>query len=162
MRRVVRKTVTGGVMLAAGGVPGAASPPGPPIDPTVEGMMTPAGIDATAPRLGWKLVAARPDARNLKACAWQVLVASTLGDFARDEGGLWDSGRVESAETIWIPYTGRPPGSRRRCHWKVRVWGRSAPDVPSPWSVPSSWVMGVVRPEDWTAKRIGAHPATRV
>jgi len=139
---------------------GAAGPLAPPYDLTVEGMRDPEGIDVSAPRLSWKLRAATPEARNLEPVAWQVLVASSAEALLRDEGDLWDSGRVESSETLWIPYGGRPLGTGQRAYWKVRAWERSAPHAPSPWSEPARWVMGVVRPEDWSAQWIGPNPAT--
>ena len=40
--------------------------------------------------------------------AYQVLAASGLERLARDEGELWDSGRVASDETLGVLYQGRP------------------------------------------------------
>lgn len=131
-----------------------------PHDLCVEGMVNPVGLDVDAPRLSWKLRAASPDARNLEPVAWQIVVASSPEALARDEGDLWDSGRVDSRDSLWIPYAGRPLRTGQRCYWKVRAWERSMPGVPSPWSEPARWVMGVVHTEDWAAKWIGPHPAT--
>ncbi|MBU4460019.1 MAG: family 78 glycoside hydrolase catalytic domain, partial [Verrucomicrobia bacterium] len=128
---------------------------------TVEYMTDPVGLDAPAPRLSWKLAAARADAKNLRQGAYQVLVASTAEKLTRDEGDLWDSGRVASEQSLNIAYAGKPLATSQRCHWKVRAWEAGAPDAPSAWSAPARWIMGVVRPEDWKAKWIGANAATR-
>lgn len=110
----------------------------------------PAGIDAARPRLSWVLSAAE---RNVKQTAWQVLIASTPERLARDQGDLWDSGKIESDRSIQNEYAGKSLESRARCHWKVRVW-TGGPD-PSAWSAPASWSMGLLKPEDWQAKWIG-------
>ncbi|MCX7817642.1 MAG: glycoside hydrolase family 78 protein [Kiritimatiellae bacterium] len=152
--------VWAGVIAVEGAPEGAVCPLAAPYDLRVEGMDNPEGVDVPAPRLSWKLRPARDEARDLAPAAYQILVASSMAALARDEGDLWDSGRVESSDTIWIPYGGRPLRTGQRCYWKVRAWERSAPAAPSPWSEPARWIVGVMRPEDWSAKWIGPNRAT--
>jgi hypothetical protein len=111
---------------------------------------SPAGIDAARPRLSWVLSATE---RNVKQTAWQVLIASTPERLAKDQGDLWDSGKIESDRSIQNEYAGKALESRARCYWKVRVW--TGGNEPSPWSAPSAWSMGLLKPEDWQAKWIG-------
>ena len=153
-----------GLAFATAGIPMAraqTSSLAAPARLTVEYLTDPVGLDTPSPRLSWKLTAARPDARNLRQGAYQVLVASTPERLARDEGDLWDSGRVASEQSLNVVYAGRPLATSRRCHWKVRAWEAADASVSSPWSAPGRWIMGVVRPEDWKAKWIGAHASTR-
>ncbi|MDE3127603.1 MAG: family 78 glycoside hydrolase catalytic domain, partial [Gemmatimonadota bacterium] len=72
---------------------------------------------------------------------------------------LWDSGRVESPASVFVPYAGPAGQSATRYWWRVRVW-TAAGDV-SPWSAPAYWETGLLHPSDWTAKWIGtpASPA---
>ena len=51
-----------------------------------------------------------------------MLVASTPELLAKDQGDLWDSGKVVSDQSIQVEYAGKPLESRQVCHWKVRVW----------------------------------------
>jgi len=116
-----------------------------------EYLVNPLGIDVTEPRLSWTLDSSE---RGDRQTAWQILAASTPVLLAADAGDRWDSGKVVSAETVQIPYGGRTLGSRDRCHWKVRVWDQAG--EPSAWSEPGFWTMGLLRPEDWLARWIGA------
>lgn len=130
-----------------------------PVDLTAEYLRAPVGIDCPAPRLSWKLVARQAAARNLRQTAYRVVVASSPDKLARFEGDLWDSGRVASEQSLNVVYGGVPLKSSQRCYWAVRAWDNAG--FPSPWSAPQRWVMGVMRPDDWRAKWIGAHATTR-
>jgi alpha-L-rhamnosidase len=113
-------------------------------------MTDPLGVDSTPPRLSWQL---RGDgSRGLRQSAWQVLVSSSLADLSRERGEVWDSGRVESAEQLHVPYAGRALRSAEQLFWKVRVWdgdGRG-----SAWSPPATWTMGLLEASDWRARWI--------
>jgi alpha-L-rhamnosidase len=85
--------------------------------------------------------------------AYRILVAATLESLIADKGDLWDSGTVKSEQSIQVAYAGKPLVSHEACWWKVRVWDRAGND--SAWSEPASWTMGVLKPEDWSAKWIG-------
>ena len=115
-----------------------------------EYLVDPLGVDETSPRLSWLVSSSR---RGECQTAWQILVAGTEGNLARDVGDLWDSGRVEGGDTIGAVYRGRPLVSGEFCHWKVRVW--DAEGKPSSWSRPAVWAMGLLRREDWRGDWIG-------
>jgi alpha-L-rhamnosidase len=114
-----------------------------------EYRLNPLGIDVARPRLDWLLEA---DRRAEAQTAYQVLVASSEDRLARDEGDLWDSGKVASDRAAQVEYAGKPLASRARCSWKVRVWDRDG--NPSAWSRPALWTMGLPRSE-WKARWIG-------
>ena len=105
------------------------------------------------PRLSWTLEAAGAG-RGLAQSGWQVLVASAPAILVRDQGDLWDSGRVKSDQQIQIEYRGKPLSSRMTCSWKVRVWDQRG--QLSDWSAPAIWSMGLLEPGDWQAKWIAA------
>jgi alpha-L-rhamnosidase len=112
-------------------------------------MVDPLGIDAAQPRLSWVLEASESAARGQTQTAYQVLVASTGELLGKDQGDLWDSGRVASDATIQVEYAGKPMASRMRCHWKVRVWDGQG--HVSPWSSPATWEMALLKADDWKA-----------
>jgi len=123
-----------------------------PVGLRCEYRENPVGMDEMSPRLSWRLEANDPAARGLRQKAYQVLVASSREALDQDRGDLWDSTVVRSDQTARVLYAGVPPSSRMECHWKVRVWDQE--DQPSAWSAPARWTMGLLRPEDWTAKWI--------
>jgi len=118
-----------------------------------EYLKDPLGIDVAKPRLSWVL---QSDKRGQKQTAYQLLVASTPEILSRDQGDLWDSGRVESDKTAQVEYAGKVLESRMACHWKVRSWDKDG--RPTSWSTPSRWTMGLLNASDWQARWI-AHAA---
>lgn len=119
-----------------------------------EHRIDPQGIDAESPRLGWIVESDTPAARQT---AYRILVASNPDLLIRDEADLWDSGRVESADTVDIRYAGKPLATHAACCWKVRLWDQD--EKASPWSDVAKWSMGILGPNDWRAGWIGLDEA---
>ena len=117
-----------------------------------EYLVDPLGIDETAPRLSWCLESSRRGARQL---AYRIRVASTPDGLAAGRADLWDSGRVESAETAHIAYAGAALRSRQTCHWNVEVWDETGVSVRSALAL---WTMGLLSPSDWSARWVAADP----
>ena len=120
-----------------------------------EYLKDPMGIDVLKPRLSWQLVSTL---RGQKQAAYQLLVASSRDQLEKNVGDLWDSGKVESDQSIHVEYAGKPLASRLRCFWKVRVWDKE--NKASQWSKAARWSMGLLKSEDWTAKWI-THPSPK-
>lgn len=118
-----------------------------------EYLVNPLGIDARAPRLSWRLVAVRPELRSLAQTAYQVVVGPTEALLQADQGALWDSGKVESDQSLHVVYAGKPLVSHATCWWKVRVWDQDG--KVSAWSSPARWSMGMLNASDWSARWIG-------
>jgi alpha-L-rhamnosidase len=120
-----------------------------------EYLKDPLGIDVVRPRLSWVMEGRgqKTEVRGQRQNAYQILVASSQEILAQDQGDLWDSGKVENDRSIHVAYEGKPLESRTRCYWKVRVWDEDG--EASDWSQPALWTMGLLKPEEWTAKWIG-------
>jgi hypothetical protein len=116
-----------------------------------EYAFNPLGVDVLQPNLFWQL---ESSTRGQRQTAFQILVSSSPEILANDKGDLWDSGKIDSDETIHIRYTGKELKSAQPAFWKVRVW--DANGKPSAWSKHASWTMGVLNESDWRAKWIGA------
>jgi alpha-L-rhamnosidase len=99
----------------------------------VDHLTAPLGIGAAPPRVSWKLPAGATTQH-----AYQVVA------------GAWDSGRVESPDSTFIP-VGVPPASGLAVEWRVRTWTDLGE---SNWSDTSSWEYGLVDGADWTAQWI--------
>ncbi|MGC8746901.1 MAG: family 78 glycoside hydrolase catalytic domain, partial [Candidatus Saccharicenans sp.] len=120
-----------------------------PVNLRTEFQVNPLGLGTLTPRLSWNIEASRC---NFRQSAYQILVSCSPEELAADRGTLWDSGKVESNETILIPYAGAPLSSGQRCFWKVRLWDESG--RVSVWSSPAFWEMALLYPEDWKAQWI--------
>ena len=113
----------------------------------VEYSTNPLGIDPVRPRLSWRITSSE---RNTMQAAYQIQVA-------RNNTGIWDSGRVASDGSVFVVYGGPPLASRTAYTWRVRVW--DAKGRVSPWSSSASWETGLLEPSDWTAVWIGPAPS---
>ncbi len=141
------------LLLTVGMVSGFSEASVRPVELRCEYLRNPRGIDVPRPRLSWQLEALEPAARGQRQSAYQVLVASSPRALAADRGDLWDSGRVDSDQSVHVEYVGAPLTSRQACYWKVRVWDEQGRR--SAWSAPAFWSMGLLKPGDWTGQWIG-------
>ncbi len=125
-----------------------------PYDLQCEYLSDPLGIDVQIPRFNWKL--RNPEGvRGYKQSAWQVMVASSRERLDRNDGDLWDSGKVDSNQSTLVPYGGRMLVSNQDCYWKVRIHGNS--QSPSEWSAPARFSIGLLQATDWKGPWI-RHP----
>lgn len=62
---------------------------------------------------------------------------------------LWSSGRVESDESLYIPWGGPELGSRDLVWWRVKLW--DADGQPTEWSQVACFELGLLEPGDWSA-----------
>ncbi|PWK27560.1 alpha-L-rhamnosidase [Arcicella aurantiaca] len=114
-----------------------------------EFLVNPVGIDVLNPRLSWEIKA---NFRSVEQTAYQILVASSSEKLARNEGDLWDSGKVISDETINNRYAGKALKSRQACFWKVKIWTNKGE---SQWSENASFSIGLRNYVDWKGRWIG-------
>ncbi len=115
-----------------------------------EYLENPLGIDVTRPRLSWRLFSNRRGARQT---AYRIVAAPSADDAAMEQNLIWDSGRVESDQSIHAVYEGGRLRSRQRVFWRVQAWDEHGKVAVSPiaW-----WEMGLLRRSDWSASWIGA------
>ncbi|GAA4055743.1 glycoside hydrolase family 78 protein [Actinomadura miaoliensis] len=103
--------------------------------PTFEHHRDPLGIGESAPRLSWTVTSG--------IAGWH----QRAYEIQLSDGG--STGRVESADSVLVPWPGMALGSRERRGVRVRVFGRDG--SASGWS-PWSWVeAGLLAPADWRA-----------
>ncbi|MBN1900588.1 family 78 glycoside hydrolase catalytic domain, partial [Candidatus Sumerlaeota bacterium] len=87
-----------------------------------------------------------------KQTAYRILVSSSPDILKEERGDLWDSGKIESDETLNVFYNGKELVSRTRYFWKARVWDKD--DAASPWSQAAWFETAFLKNEDWKAKWI--------
>ena len=111
-------------MLVAGGMQ-AATPPCQPVFLRCEYLVNPLGIDATHPRLSWRL----EDRRN---GAVQKGYAVTVGtDSSALAAGQWTTGRRDAGDQL-VTYDGPALRPFTRYYWRVEVWDKDGQRSVSP------------------------------
>jgi alpha-L-rhamnosidase len=110
----------------------------------------PLGIDVTQPRLGWQMQTNRLGAKQR---AYQIQASSSPDDLDRGNANLWNSGKIESEQSVHVVWEGQALQSRQRVYWKVTVWDETGEASTSE----IAWFeMGLLHAEDWQAEWIGS------
>ncbi len=104
-----------------------------------DGFETPIGFHDATPTFSWKLPPG-----VAKQTAYRIEV--------RGEGVQWDSGWVESDQSVFVPYGGEPLGARQQLAWRVDY--RDEKGRAPGWSKPSPVELGLLSASDWKAKWI--------
>jgi len=109
----------------------------------------PIGLDKAKPQLSWKIPVY---GKGIMQSSYEILVASSPENLNEEKGDMWSSGKIDSDQSVFINYGGKPLASRGSYFWKVRYWDNQGGQ--SSWSAPSSWEMALLDPTDWEAKWI--------
>ncbi|MCU0388526.1 MAG: alpha-L-rhamnosidase N-terminal domain-containing protein, partial [Chitinophagaceae bacterium] len=118
---------------------------------TTDSHINPLGIDHAQPRFGWKMHAG---GYNQEQTAYQVIVASAEEKLHINAADIWNSGRVNSGQSTFVPFKGKALQSSRKYFWKVRVWDKNG--NPSAWSKTAHFVTGILNASEWKASWTGA------
>lgn len=109
---------------------------------TVENLTNPIGLDETHPRFAWQL---NDKARNAGQRAYEIRVME-------GKDIMWKTGKVNSDQSVFVPYEGKVLQSGSRYTWQVRVWDQEGKN--SAWSQPAFFQMGMLDPGRWKAQWI--------
>jgi len=116
----------------------------------VEGRGRPLGLGTRVPRLSWIIESDEP---SQVQTAYHVQVASSVDRLQSDNPDLWDSGVVQSDQSVYVPYAGQSLASNTTYWWRVRVRDRHG--LFTEWSEPACWSMGLLERSEWLGKWIG-------
>ena len=108
----------------------------------VENLDKPLGIDTAEPRFSWQITSNKP---NVRQTAYHIIVSD-------DKGEIWNTGKVESDQQLWIHYTGKQLQSNTACTWKVKVWTTQGE---SDWSSDECFSIGLLHEGKWSGYWIG-------
>ncbi len=108
----------------------------------VENLDKPLGIDTAEPRFSWKITSNKP---NVRQTAYHIIVCD-------DKGEIWNTGKVESDQQLWIHYAGKQLQSNTACTWKVKVWTTQGE---SDWSSDECFSIGLLHEGKWSGYWIG-------
>ena len=115
----------------------------------VEMRSNPEGIGTTSPRFSWQLQTRLP---HVMQTAYQIEVAASPDDLKTGNNLLWDSGMIDSDQSLFVSYAGKPLESGKAYYWQVTV--RTNYDKPVR-SAQGKWSMGLLNASDWNARWIG-------
>lgn len=118
-------------------------------NPRCELLQDPQGIDVLNPRLSWEVNSTQ---RDVKQTAYHILVASSVDKLTENDADVWNSGKVNAAESIYNQYAGLALKSKNKYYWKVKVWTNKGE---TEWSSMASWSMGLLNYKDWEGRWIG-------
>lgn len=113
-----------------------------------EYMTDPMLIETDEPVFGWTI---DRDARAVTQTAYEIIVSKSKEKIEAGEGGVWDSGKVESSSSINVKYAGPALESGTRYYWAVRIWDNKGGN--SSYSAPAYFETGL-NDEDWQAEWI--------
>src|ERR1035437_11198063 len=108
------------------------------------GLENPEGTGAV-PDFSWILKA---NHRGQIQTAYQIIVGSDSDIIRTHPGTIWDSGKILSEESVWIPYQGSSLESAKEYFWRIRVWDED--DKSSSWSKTGKFVTGLFTKKDWS------------
>ena len=106
----------------------------------------PIGIDVPAPRLSWVI---ESNKLGVLQTAYEIRAAAFEKDLKSQKKLIWETGKVDSDQSIHVVYSGPELNSRDRVYWQVRVWDESGKR--SDWSEPAFFEMGLLNDSDWQA-----------
>ena len=86
-------------------------------------------ITDAAPEFSWNFKDGRAEDCQT---AYQIQVASSTAQFRAGKPDLWDSGKVESPQSLYVEYAGNALPAGAEVCWRVRAWDRKGKE--GPWS----------------------------
>jgi len=119
------------------------------VNPLVEWLRDPVGIDTPQPCFSWQI---HHQQRGAAQSAYQIQVASKPELLRDGKADMWDSGKVESAQSLHVRYNGKPLQSRTIYYWRVRVWDQNG--VSSVYSRMATFETALLSPKEWRAQWI--------
>ncbi|MCC6286252.1 MAG: family 78 glycoside hydrolase catalytic domain [Chitinophagaceae bacterium] len=117
---------------------------------TCEQISNPLGIDTKAPAFSWTFGIS---GRNQWQTAYELIVSDNIKDITNGKGNAWSTGKVLSAQNLYIVYNGIPLYSRKRYYWRVKIYGENGEN--SGWSKIAWFETAFLDAKDWKAKWIG-------
>jgi alpha-L-rhamnosidase len=106
----------------------------------------PLGVDNKTPCFSWLLQDAP---QNAAQSAFRISVSS----MAVGGADMWDSGKVKSTESAFIPYAGKALKSRTRYFWRLWLWDESGAEAGV--SETAWFETAFMDEKEWQAKWIG-------
>ena len=109
----------------------------------IENQLSPQGIGVTHPRFSWKLTSSN---RNVSQKSYSIHVLA-------GRNTVWKSGKIDSDQSIFIPYAGEDLQSNQAYQVAVQVWDNQGKASKVLWS---EFKTSLLHTADWKAKWISS------
>lgn len=110
-----------------------------------ENKPNPIEVEEQAPRFSWQLSATQ---RN----TMQTAYALQVWEAGNKKNTVWNSGKIMSDQSVYVPYAGKALQSGKKYNWSVQVWDNHTAQAAS--SETGSFQMALLQNSDWKAKWI--------
>ena len=121
-----------------------------PVHLQVDDMQHPLGIDDATPRFSWQM---KDGARGARETAYRVLVATRADLLTDGKADVWDSGKVNSGQSLNVKYAGPAVKPSSRYWWRVEIFGADGKTYPA--SAAEWWETGLLNQSAWRGEWIG-------
>tara|TARA_R110002033_G_C3897451_1_gene240051 strand:+ start:53295 stop:56060 length:2766 start_codon:yes stop_codon:yes gene_type:complete len=122
----------------------------PPHSLTIsEKFVDPLGFYDSVPTFSWKL----PINKNVLAQSAYSIVVASDPSLLPDHPDIWASGKIQSEQSVFLPYQGKTFSSRDIVYWQVQFWDQE--NQVSKWSETAYFEMGLLNNQDWYGDWIG-------
>ena len=116
----------------------------------------PIGIDVPTPRFSWEL---SDTLRNVMQESYRIVVATQTDMLNPSSADVWNSGWVDSDQSVFVEYEGDELKSGTRYYWKVFVKDNHGREITS--KKDAFFETGLLEQNDWNAQWIGFTPERR-
>ena len=108
-----------------------------------EYLTGPIGIDATHPRLTWRL---QDDQAGARQTAYQLLVATDSMQLLEGKADMWHAGKINSDASL-VTYAGKVLQPFTKYYWRVDVW--NGKNIKNPHPAISTFETGMMTMSNW-------------
>jgi alpha-L-rhamnosidase len=116
---------------------------------TTDYKVNPLGIGNPVPELAWIIESDQP---NTMQASYEIRAALSPAGLSRKNSQVWNTGQVNSTQSVHVRYQGQPLSSHQRVYWQVRITDNHGQK--SSWSEAAYWEMGKLQESDWEAEWI--------
>jgi alpha-L-rhamnosidase len=124
-------------------------------DLTINYKVNPIGIDAQDLHFSWKISS---QLKQTMQKSYELRLATQKESLSKSQSLTWESGKVDTEQSVHIAYGGSPLKSKQRYYWQVRITDNHKNS--SAWSEIQYFETGIVSSSEWTAKWIEAEEVT--
>lgn len=89
--------------------------------------------------------------RNQSQSAYRILVASSFKNLKAEKDLLWDSGKINSDQSVLVSADGLKLEPAKTYYWKVNIWNQNGEDTG--WSKTNLFRTGLLTEKDWQDAR---------
>ena len=115
-----------------------------------ENKINPLGVPLTAIYFSWQLSS---NQNNMLQKNYQLVMSSTKKDLMAGKYDVWNSGMVNSGQSIFVAYKGVKLNPAQKYYWQVKVWDQN--NRSSLFSTPQYFITGLGETSDLTAAQAG-------